>query len=67
MDASLLEFLCCPMTHQALRPADPAVLAQASAKASRVIEEGLVREDGRVVYPVAGGIPLLLPEEGITL
>jgi uncharacterized protein YbaR (Trm112 family) len=28
---------------------------------------GLVREDGKVIYPISDGIPLLVPEEGIPL
>ncbi len=31
------------------------------------IREGLVREDGLVLYPVREGIPVLLVEEGIPL
>lgn len=31
------------------------------------VGEGLVREDGRVLYPVREGIPVLLVEEGILL
>lgn len=32
-----------------------------------VVREGLVREDGLVLYPVRDGIPVLLVEEGIPL
>ena len=67
MDDELLEILCCPVTHQTLRIADQAALISASAKASRLISEGLVREDGKVLYPISNGIPLLVPEEGILL
>ena len=31
------------------------------------ISEGLIREDGKVLYPISDGIPLLVPEEGISL
>jgi uncharacterized protein YbaR (Trm112 family) len=67
VDRQLLEILCCPVTHQALRIAGEAELMSASAKASRPISEGLIREDGRVLYPISDGIPLLVPEEGIPL
>ena len=67
MDKELLEILCCPLTHQALRIADEAALARASAKASRLISEALIREDGKILYPISEGIPLLVPEEGIPL
>lgn len=67
MEAALLEMICCPLTHQPLSPADATTLARASALASRPISEGLLREDGKVLYPVRNGIPLLLEEEAITL
>lgn len=67
MDASLLDILCCPSTHQSLHVADTTALARASAVASKPVAEGLVREDGKVLYPVSNGIPLLLEEEAITL
>jgi uncharacterized protein YbaR (Trm112 family) len=47
--------------------ADRAALSDASAKVGRPIAEGLIREDGRMLYPMSEGIPLLLPEEGIPL
>ena len=31
------------------------------------ITEGLVREDGRILYPVEDGIPVMLVEESIEL
>jgi uncharacterized protein YbaR (Trm112 family) len=67
VDDNLLQILCCPVTHQALRIADPVVLTDASAKAFRLIAEGLIREDGKMLYPISNGIPLLVPEEGIPL
>jgi uncharacterized protein YbaR (Trm112 family) len=67
VDDELLEILCCPVTHQTLRIADEAELKRASATASRMISEGLVREDGKTLYPIRDGIPLLVPEEGIPL
>ncbi len=67
MDALLLDILCCPSTHQPLQVADTTTLARASAVASKSIAEGLLREDGKVLYPVSNGIPLLLEEEAITL
>lgn len=67
MNAELLDILCCPATHQPFRVAEKEVLARAAAKAGQPVEEGLVREDGQVVYPIRHGIPLLLVESGITL
>ena len=67
MDDELLGLLCCPVTHQALRIAGEAELLKARAKASKPVIEGLVREDGKILYPISDGIPLLVPEEGIPL
>jgi uncharacterized protein YbaR (Trm112 family) len=67
VDDDMLELLCCPLTHQALRIADEAALRDASVRVSRPIAEGLIREDGRMLYPIRGGIPQLVPEEGIPL
>jgi uncharacterized protein YbaR (Trm112 family) len=31
------------------------------------IQEGLIREDGKILYPVEDGIPVMLIEESIEL
>lgn len=80
MDASLLEIICCPETHLPLAVATTEQLAQVNqgitrsevvSKNGRTVEtplaEALWREDGRMLYPVQNGIPLLLSEEGIPL
>ncbi len=67
MDEALLEILCCPVTRQPLRLADTETLRLASTRVAVPLAEGLLREDGRMVYPVKNGIPLLVPEEGIAL
>jgi uncharacterized protein YbaR (Trm112 family) len=61
MDASLLEIICCPETHQPLRFATTDELTSLS------LEAALLREDGRAAYPIRDGIPLLLVEEQIAL
>jgi uncharacterized protein YbaR (Trm112 family) len=72
----ILDFLCCPATRQTLRAAEPGELALANKEgvlncAGRIIErpvtDGLVREDGAVLYPIWEDIPCLLIEEGIRL
>jgi uncharacterized protein YbaR (Trm112 family) len=80
IDKELLEILACPENHQGLREApDELVLrvngriasgSQRNAGGEVVkdpIEGGLVREDGRILYPVRDGIPVLLVEEGLPL
>lgn len=79
IDQDLLKILACPETHQPLKEASAEVLAAANAKLAAgaknrggnavegELEGGLVREDGKVVYPVRDGIPVLLIDEGIEL
>lgn len=63
MDARLLDLLCCPETHQPLLSATPDELTRLPQPA----EAALVREDGRVAYPIRDRIPLLVIEEQIPL
>jgi len=76
----LLAILCCPESHQPLTPAAAETLAALNDRiaagtvknrqdqpVTESIEEGLVREDGKFLYPVRNGIPVLLIEEGIAL
>ena len=76
----LLEILVCPETKQAVRPAAADLLARLNdaVRAGRVrtrggravtepLVEGLVREDGRVLYPVDDGIPVMLIDESIEI
>jgi uncharacterized protein YbaR (Trm112 family) len=79
-DVELLKILCCPESHQELKLAAAAVVEQLNEKiaAGRLqnragqpvrekISGGLVRMDGRIVYPLRENIPVLLVDEGIPL
>jgi uncharacterized protein YbaR (Trm112 family) len=79
LDADL-KIMCCPETHQELRFAEPAVLEtlnkQIDAKIlksrggqpiAEKLEAGLVRADGKFVYPVRQNIPVMLVDEAIAL
>jgi len=76
----LLEILVCPETKQPVAPAGPDLLARLNEqiRAGRVrtrggrsvsepIAEALVRQDGRILYAVDDGIPVMLIEESIEL
>jgi uncharacterized protein YbaR (Trm112 family) len=78
IDRDLLEILACPDTRQRLAEASPEVLERVNARVrggglknvggkpvAEELEAGLVRQDGKVVYPVRDGIPVLLVDEGV--
>jgi len=80
VNPELLEILVCPETKQTLKVADADILEQVNQAADggglknqggdRVkgrIQEGLVREDGKVLYPVKDDIPVMLLDEAIRL
>ncbi len=76
----LLEILVCPETKQPIALASQEVLSnlardieagkvrnRGGEKVTEPITEGLVREDGKILYPVDDGIPVMLIEESIEL
>ena len=81
INSELLSILVCPETKQPLAAASPEILErvnmaaregylrnQAGDVVKEPIEEGLVREDGEVLYPIRDGIiPVLLMDEAIRL
>jgi uncharacterized protein len=78
MDKKLLDIVCCPLTKLPLQLLDTERLARLNAaihagaihdRSARTVldplAEALVTRDGRLVYPVRDGIPILLDEESI--
>ena len=80
VDASLVQILACPETHQPVHVADEATVARVNAaiaagtlvnrngaSVSEAIQTGLIREDGAYLYPVRDEIPVMLIGEAIPL
>jgi uncharacterized protein YbaR (Trm112 family) len=80
LDNELLSILCCPETHQPLTRAPQELIDKLNqrrdakqlrnrdgALVEQAIEGGLVRTDGRYLYPIIGGIPVMLVGEAIPL
>jgi uncharacterized protein YbaR (Trm112 family) len=80
MDKRLLAILRCPVTHKELSLAGGQMLKDVNAaidsgklsnRDGRLLDEALtealVTDDGKVLYPVADGIPVLLEGESVNL
>ena len=74
----LLDILCCPVSHEPLLPLSRNKLKNLNgaiasgdiqyvdgAKVEGELAAALITRDGKVVYPIEDGIPVLLPERGI--
>lgn len=80
VDPELLEILVCPETRQPVGLAPDELIAslnkkiqagelrnRGGASVSAPLQEGLLREDGRILYPVDDSIPVMLIEESIEI
>ena len=78
IDAELLKILCCPETHQGLRMAETTLIEKLNQqiavgglkdRAGQPVKEkldgGLVRADGKFLYPIRRDIPVMLVDEAI--
>lgn len=78
VDGKLLDILCCPVSKTPLTilgqgKLDKLNSAIANGEAlyvdgeqvTEALQEGLITEDGKVIYPVQDDIPVLLEEKGI--
>jgi uncharacterized protein YbaR (Trm112 family) len=78
VDGKLLEILCCPVSKTPLKALGANQLDRLNKaikngealyidneKVTEPLQEGLITEDGKVVYPVQDNIPILLEEKGI--
>ena len=74
------DLLACPLTHQPLHDAPETLVDALNAQIARLalrdetgtlvrkpLDAGLVREDGRVVYAVRGGVAVLFAGSGMLI
>jgi uncharacterized protein YbaR (Trm112 family) len=80
VDKELLEILVCPDDKSPVKPAEATLLDSLNARirqggvktrggqaVTTEIKEGLVRADGKYLYPVDNDIPVMLIDEAIPL
>lgn len=80
IDKDLLAILVCPEDHSLLTEADVPTVARLNAavaagtlvnhggrKVEKTLQGGLVRADGKRLYPIIDDIPVLLIDESIAL
>ena len=80
MDKRLLTILRCPVTHKGLSLARSATLHAVNTaiaaggianREGKVLDESLsealITDDGKVLYPVVNGIPVLLESEAVNM
>ncbi|HEX9851595.1 MAG TPA: Trm112 family protein [Woeseiaceae bacterium] len=80
MDKRLLAILCCPISHKGLVRAGADLLRRINAAIAdgrlandggvvltEALREALVTDDGKRMYPIADGIPVLLADESVAL
>ena len=78
VDGKLLEILCCPVSKTPLTVLGQQKLTKLNTSIENgdalyvdgenvtdPLQEGLITEDGKVIYPVQDDIPILLEEKGI--
>ncbi len=80
MNKRLLSILCCPVTHKGLSVVRPDHLKKINtaisegrlanrdgAILSESVKEALISDDGKIMYPVNDGIPVLLEGASVAL
>jgi len=80
VDKALLEILCCPETKQSVSPiaADAVqkindgiksgtVVNRSGTTVKEAIDGGLLREDGKYLYPIREDIPIMLIDEAFVV
>ncbi len=80
VDKNLIEILCCPETKQSVSLIDAdavkkindgikagSVFTRNGATVKEAIDGGLLREDGKYLYPIREDIPIMLIDEALAV
>jgi len=80
IDKKLLTVVCCPETKQRVRIAENSLIEQLNQSiekreiynrinqlVEKTLDGGLIREDGKYLYPIIEEIPILLIDEAIPI
>jgi uncharacterized protein len=80
INAELLKIMCCPETHQPLTMADAGTVERLNQRiqsgelrnrgdqpVNDKIDGGLIRQDGKFLYPIRNNIPVMLIDEAIQI
>ena len=80
IDPELLKIMCCPETHQTLKLAEPSLIEHLNQqiaagalqnRGGHLVKEafdgGLIRADGKYLYPIRQHIPIMLIDEAVPL
>lgn len=80
VDSELLKMLVCPQTKEPVALADATLIDQLNARiqernllrkdgkpVTEPLESGLLRTDGKVLYPIRDNIPVMLVPESIPI
>jgi len=78
ISSRLLDILCCPVSHQPLRPLEKSRLKKLNALIGKgevlhvddtpvesPLKAALITRDDKVIYAIDDDIPVLLPDRGI--
>jgi uncharacterized protein YbaR (Trm112 family) len=78
LDPRLLDILCCPVSKVPVTPLSQSQLADLNRRITAgevqtvsggpvrgALAAGLITTDGKVIYRIDDGIPVMLPDEGI--